>query len=135
VGALTTNRETATVAETTVRAQVSETLDVHADLLPQLTLDRIAGLDNFADTSDFVVGELEDPSHRVEARLRHDLLGGGLSDPVDVGERNPDRLLPREVNAFDSSHGGCPSSLQTAFKCGLMDTTAAISSLGFYEPG
>jgi hypothetical protein len=52
-----------------------------------------------------MVGKLEHARAWSNARFLYDLPRQRLANAVDVRERNPNRLLSRKVDTFNTSHG------------------------------
>src|SRR5207245_56173 len=73
VGALTAHRQTATMTQAAIAAEVHQTLDVDTDLTTQITLDEIVAVDDFADLKHFGVAELIDATILGDLHLLDDL--------------------------------------------------------------
>jgi hypothetical protein len=101
--ALAADRQALAVAEPAIAGEVHQSLDVHRRLAAEVAFDLVAAIDRFADLQHFLVGKVLDPPFRSDAELVGDLLGLGAADSVDVGERDFDALVGRDVNAGDSS--------------------------------
>src|SRR5262249_38700881 len=106
-GALPAGREPTAVAEPPVGADLHESLDVQRHLAAEVTLDPPPELlgDDVAQLPDLGVGELAGTRVGGHLRQRQDALGGGRPDAEDVGERDLDALVTRDVDAGDTSHG------------------------------
>src|SRR5262249_25078463 len=68
-------------------------------------LDLEVGVDPVADARHLLIGEVADPGVGVEVHLVADALRGGAADTEDVGERDLQPLLARDVDACDACHG------------------------------
>ena len=90
--------------EAAIRADLHEALDVECHLAAEVTLDLVAAVDDLAKPADLVLGEIADTGVGVDVRLLQDLLAGGQPDPVDIGERDLDALLTRDIDAGDTCH-------------------------------
>jgi hypothetical protein len=55
VGALAAHRQTATMTQAAIAAEVHQTLDVDADFTAKIALDQIVAVDDFADLQNFLV--------------------------------------------------------------------------------
>src|SRR5690242_16659051 len=110
VGALAADGETLPMAQAAVAAEVHQPLDVHRDLATEITLDLVIRLDDLADGPGLLLGEVLGPGGQVDARLGHDVLGGLVSDPVDVLQGDHHPLGGGKVDAGDASHAGSGSS-------------------------
>src|SRR5215471_7733980 len=64
---LTTNRQTTTVPDATVRTDVHQTLDVHRYFGAQRTFDLIVAFDHAADLVDVRVREIAHAERRIDA--------------------------------------------------------------------
>jgi hypothetical protein len=96
--------EPAAVAEAAVAAQVHQALDVHLNFAAKIALDLVVGLEELSDLLDIVLGELLGLLRRRNARALADLERERLAHAVEVGERIPDVLVTRKVDACDTSH-------------------------------
>src|SRR5262249_36937260 len=63
----------------------------------------VAAFDHLADPPSLLIGEIFGPHREIHPRLGEDVLGGLVSDSVDVLQRDDDPLLRREGNANDAS--------------------------------
>src|SRR5574343_1047195 len=112
-GALAAHRQTATMAEAAVAAQVHQTLDVHRGLATQVTLDReLAHF--FPDLLQVAVGQVLDLLVEGDANRRADLLRGRAADAEDVGQADLRVLLRRNVDTSNTCHGVSLDSLSAA---------------------
>jgi hypothetical protein len=104
VGALSTDRETATMADPLVAADLDLALDVLLDFTSQVTLDVVGSFD--------VPRRIRATSSSVSDRI---LVSGSMSvsaqtwragsaDPVDVGQPDLEPLVPWEVYSCNSCH-------------------------------
>jgi hypothetical protein len=85
---LSTDRETATMAEATVTAEVHEALNVELNLITKLTLYLKIGLDDVAYFTDFTLVELMNSPIWVEPNLRNNLLRCCEANSIDIGQRD-----------------------------------------------
>src|ERR1700688_1637240 len=92
------------MAQTAITTDVGEPLDVAGALAPQIALDFDGTVDRVAQTLLLFLGEILDPDVRVDAGLLEDLLSGRKPDPEDVGQRDLDTLLAREIDAGNTCH-------------------------------
>ena len=86
LGALTTDREAGTVADTTVAADIHEALDVHLDRRTEFTLDLVLAVDEGTDSGDLFVVPFSHFDSRVDAALVQDSLGTAAANTVDIGK-------------------------------------------------
>src|SRR5207253_1396855 len=61
-------------------------------------------VDHLAKPRHLILVKVPRPLRRVDVGHLQDLLGGGVADPMDVGQRNANALLRGYVNAGDSRH-------------------------------
>src|SRR4051812_30694100 len=109
LGALPADREALAVAATLVAADLDLATDVGLDLTAEVTLDLVLRLDRVAELDELGVTQLVDPQVGADAGVGEELLGGGAADAVDVGERDLDALVAREVDTNEACHVGLPS--------------------------
>src|SRR4051812_8048138 len=104
MGALAADRKALAVTQTAVAGQVHEPLDVHRGLATKVALDGKVAVDRFADVQDFLIGEVLDPAVGSDPELGRDLLGRGMTNAVDVGQRDFDALVSRDIDAGNACH-------------------------------
>src|SRR3954470_1803604 len=103
-GALTVDGQPAAVAQPLVAADLHLAADVGGHLAAQVALDAEVLVDVVAQSQQVLVAEVLDPQVRADARGLEGLLGVGLADAVDVGERDLHPLLAGQVDAGQSCH-------------------------------
>ena len=108
VGALTTDRQTLTVTQATVAADVHKALDVLGSLATKIALDEVLAIDSVTKLRDLILGQVLDTSRGVNAGLGAQLGGGGTADAVDVSQADLDALLARQVDAKNTGHSLSP---------------------------
>src|SRR5690625_277276 len=96
--------ETPAVAQSTVRADIHEPLDVQLYLTAQVTFDLVLGFDNAANAYYFIFGQVFDPGIRINIGLLEDHAGAGGANTVDVRQRSLHALISGKINPCDSSH-------------------------------
>src|SRR5689334_2531189 len=112
LGALTVDGQPAAVPQALVAPDLDLATDVARHLAAQVTLDAEVLVDVVAQLQQVLVAEVLDAQVRADARRGQGLLGVGLADAVDVGERDLHPLLAGEVDAGQSCHvSGTPSAL------------------------
>src|SRR5919205_4176370 len=87
-GALSVHRQPATVTQALVAPDLHLAADVAGHLAAQVTLDAEVRVDVVDQLALVLVGEVADAQVRADARRGQRLLGQGLADAVDVGERD-----------------------------------------------
>src|SRR3712207_4262490 len=104
VRALAADRQALAMAQAAVAGEVHQPLDVHRGLAAKVALDIVVAVDRLADVQDLLVGQVLDPLFRRDAELGDDVLGRGLADSVDIGERDFHALVGGDVHPGDTSH-------------------------------
>src|SRR5690606_31547981 len=102
-GALATQGQAATVAQAAIAGQVHQSLDRHADLAAQVTLDHELA-DLGAQPLDFRLGQVTDLGARGHAGGIADELRTGTANAVDALQPDPDVLLGRQVDTCNTRH-------------------------------
>src|SRR5689334_4001369 len=97
-------RQVAPVPQTAVAADLHQPLDVHRDLLAEVTLDATHFLDHPADLADVVFRQILDADIRAHAGRAEDVIRPLAADSVDVGETDLDALGARQIDACDTCH-------------------------------
>src|SRR4051794_37903700 len=62
VGALTADRQAATMTQAAVTAEILQPLDVELNLAPQIAFHHVVAIDDFANLQHFLVGQLRYPA-------------------------------------------------------------------------
>src|SRR5665213_1734313 len=104
VGSLTAHRQALAVPQSAIAGQVHQPLDVHRRFAPKVAFDLIVAIDGLADVDHFLIGELVDPPAVLDADPADDLARLGLTDAVNVLQRDDDALVGRNVDACDTGH-------------------------------
>src|SRR5688500_1283329 len=123
VGALAADRQTPPVADAPVAADIHQSLDVHGDFGAEGALDLDRALDHLAEAGHFPVREIADPSVGIDAGLAQDAAAGGPADAEDIGQRDFDPLLAREIHACDACHDQPCRCLCLGLRLQMMRTT------------
>src|ERR671916_2361750 len=103
-GALPVHGQAAAVTQTLVAADLHLAADVGGHLAAQVTLDAEVLVDVVAQLEQVLVREVPGAQVGADARRGQGLLGVGLADAVDVGERDLHPLLAGQVDAGQSCH-------------------------------
>lgn len=104
LGSLASDRQVSSMTKTPVGANLDQSLDVERHFAAQIPFDLEASVDELAQAIDLLLGQIPNSSVTVDVGLRQDLLRGGQSDPEDVGERDFNALLARDVDTSNSCH-------------------------------
>src|SRR5262245_12643702 len=104
VRALPSHGETPAMAKPPVAADVHQQLDVLRRLAAEVAFHLVVALDRLADADDLVLAEVIGTRHRLHPGLVADARSAGVTDAVDVGERDPDLLGARKIDACNACH-------------------------------
>ena len=86
-----------------ITSQVHQALDIHRRLSTQITFDRQLG-DFVADGIQIGLIQLTHLSRWVHASRVADLLCGGATNPVDVGQRDPRVFVIWDIYSGNTCH-------------------------------
>jgi hypothetical protein len=86
MGPLPANRETAPMAQSPVRADLHEPLDVHGYRFPEIPFNHSVPLDDIPDSHGLILGQVLHLGINVDAGLLANLGGPALADPIDIGQ-------------------------------------------------
>ena len=103
-GVLTSGRETAAVAESSVGTDLDEAANVALNLAAEVTFDLVIAVQNLSKMADFLLGQIANLLARVDAGFLKKLNDVVLADAVQDGQGVNDRLVPRKVDTCDSRH-------------------------------
>jgi ribosomal protein S13 len=102
---VTADREALAVAAALIAADLDLPTDVGLDLAAEVTLDLDVGaIDGVAELDQLLVTQLVDSQVGVDPGGCQHFLGAGTADAVDVGERDLDALVAREVDTDEACH-------------------------------
>ena len=79
--------------EAPIGTNVHEPLDVHGNLLAQISFHSAAGIDYFTDPAYLFLGEILDSNLGTDAHLIQNSLRPHPPDAIDVGEADLDTLI------------------------------------------
>ncbi len=91
------------MTQTTISANFRQTFDIELHLTAQVTFNSQTA-DRVAQGLQFGFGKIAHTGIWIHARLSNHLLARRTTDPVDVGERNLDTLITRQIDTFNTSH-------------------------------
>jgi len=97
--ALTPHRHVPAVPDTTIATNIHQSFDVERNLSAQITLDAKFAIDDFTQPGYFIISEIPHAGIRADAGPGQQVLAGGETNSVDVGQSNFDALLAREIDA------------------------------------
>src|SRR5262249_175949 len=120
VGACTlaAQRQTAAVAQTTIRAEVDQALDADADFATQVAFDR--ELRHFlAQFLDLGFGQRLDLGRRIDSRGRTDLLPPRAADAENALQTDTHVFLYRQIDTCNARHLTSLQSAVCAVNCKL----------------
>src|SRR6056297_2242277 len=104
VGPLAPHGQAASMTEPPVAADVHQHLDVLVDLSPEIALDLVVALDDLSQADRLRLRQMLRPGPRVDRGLLADLQGLRATDAVDIGQRNLDPLVSRQVDTCNACH-------------------------------
>jgi hypothetical protein len=87
------------MAEPTIRSNVDQTLDVHRNFAPEVTLNAIFFIDNFAQPEDFIVGQVTDARVRINTGSLQQGLTRVEPNSENVCQPNFHTLFAGQVNS------------------------------------
>src|SRR5690606_15213567 len=91
------------MTQTTIATQIHETLDVHVDHAAQVTFSGVLG-DLVTQQINLLLATMLDLCAWVNTSGGTDLLCLGLTDTIDIGQRDKSMLVIRDVDACNTGH-------------------------------
>ena len=85
-GLLTTNRETFSMTDSAIAANLLQSLDVHSDLSAKITLNSLSVSNNSCQLLHFVIGQILNTGVRINASLSKDTVCTCSTDSVDLSQ-------------------------------------------------
>jgi hypothetical protein len=108
-GTLATQRQTATVTDSTIATQVHQALDVHGHFTSKVALDRKLG-DFGTKRLYFTFGQVLNLCIFCHTRGLADTSSTGRTDSIDLGQRNDSVLTIGNVDACNTGHQVTPKN-------------------------
>src|SRR5580765_6773378 len=103
--ALAAHRESPPVPQAAVGADIHQALHVHRHLAAQRALHLVLAVDDAAQAAGVLVAQALDPHVGAHAGGGEDALRRAAADAIDVGERDFDALLGRQIDTRNACHG------------------------------
>src|SRR5271166_2023974 len=104
MGTLPADGQTAAMPQPTVAAKIHQPLDVHGNLAPQVTLNNVVTVDDFANLKHFLVGQLGHSPLLRNPDFPHDFIGFFWPDPMDILQCDNNAFVGRYIDAGDAGH-------------------------------
>src|SRR6185369_13333408 len=105
LGSLAADRQATQVTNPAVAFDALQTLEVHANFPPKVTLDDVlAVLDRVNNLRKLLLGQVLGANARVNAGLGENVARVTRADAVDIPQSDVDTLVGRNFNADDTSH-------------------------------
>src|SRR3977135_2409162 len=105
LGARTSPRQSATMTQAAIAAEIHQTLDVHAGLASQVAFDHIVAVDHFTNLQNFLIAQLRYGAIVGNLDLLQNVGCIPLADAMDVLERDQNALVGRNIHAGNTGHG------------------------------
>jgi hypothetical protein len=116
------------VAKASIAVYVTQASDILSDLPAELTAHSIIAVDYLRDAAKLIFGEFAGLCVLVYLGLFQNLLGGMSAYTIDIGHRDPYRLLIWNINANNTRHTG------SSFTCSSI-AQSLQSALALLMPG
>jgi len=87
-----------------VAPEIHQPLNVELNLTAEVTLNLEVVLDHLPNAPDVRLGQSIRAQVWIEPTLLHDLLCGGITHPVDIGQSYDDPLFTRKVDTCNTGH-------------------------------
>jgi hypothetical protein len=104
VSPLSVHGQAPPVSQPLVATDVDLSFDILVYLSAEITFDPVVVADEIAQTNDLFVGEIANSCPGVDARAGAGFLGASRTHAEDIGERDVETFVARQVNSGDSSH-------------------------------
>src|SRR5215510_2920827 len=92
------------MTQPSVAAEVHQPLDIHRHLAPQVALDYVVAVDDFANLQHFLVGQLRYPAGLRNTDFLHDFICLFRPDAMDILQCNNNAFVGRYIDAGDAGH-------------------------------
>src|SRR5262249_1710730 len=92
------------MSHATITADVDQALDVQLDLAAQIALDAIFAVQDLADPPNLLLGQVAHSDVRVDVGFLENVKPIRVADTKDIGDRNLDLLVTRDVNPSNTCH-------------------------------
>src|SRR6185503_16400 len=95
--ALAAHRHALAMPQAAIAGDIHQLLDIQLNFSPQVALDTILVIHDLADAPNLFLGQIAHPRARVDIRLLEDDHTIRGTDPKNIGDRNLDLLVSRDV--------------------------------------
>src|SRR5215471_6344236 len=92
------------MTQPSVAAEVHQPLNIHRHLAPQVALDYVVAIDDFANLQHFLIGQLRYPAGFRDTNFLHDFIGLFRPDAMDILQCNNNPFVGRYIDAGDAGH-------------------------------
>jgi hypothetical protein len=92
------------MTQAAIAPDIHQSLDVHRDFAPEISLYAELFVDDVAQPPDFIFCEVPHPRIGIDASSLEELLAGMQANTVDVGERYFYALVSGKINSGNSCH-------------------------------
>ena len=103
-GVLTSGREAAAVAESSVGTNLDEAANVALNFAAEVTFDLVIAVQNLSKMAHFLLGQIANLHARGDAGFLKKLNDVVLADAINEGEGILSRLIPWKVDTCDTCH-------------------------------
>src|SRR5215467_1081822 len=105
MGTLPAHRQATAVPQPPIAPKVHQALDIHRHFAPQIALDHVVTIDDFANLQHLLVGQLGYPTLVRNPDFLHDFAGLFRPDAMDVLECDDHAFVSGYVDTGDARHG------------------------------
>ena len=117
MGTLTVHRKAATMAQTTVTANIHQTLDVAGNFTAEVTLNLVGSFKLFTDFIHFISRNVINITRPIDAGGIKDFQSRSTADAVNVGQRNINTFAAGQIYTCNSSHSMSPALVSPDAAC------------------
>src|SRR5271170_754757 len=101
---LTAGRQITAVAQSAIRLNINQPLDVHRDIFAQVAFDLAFFLDDLTDTVDLVLAQVLDLLEGIDLRSSQDAERPRIANPENVCESDACLFITRQIDSSNTSH-------------------------------
>src|SRR6185503_4283066 len=104
VGSLSTNRQSATMTQAAISADVHQALDIHLDALAQVAFDFALGFQDGTNSAEIVLCQISNPGIDIDICFLENRRRTGSANSVDVSKTDLCALVGRKIYTCVTSH-------------------------------
>jgi hypothetical protein len=98
------HRQTTAMTQPTITADIHEALDIHSNLTPKITLNRVIGINDFTQASELGLGEILASGIGIHPGPAQYLVASSTPNAIDIRQTDLNTLLVGDIHTRNTCH-------------------------------